>query len=237
MSKKAVNMLVAATLGITAITVNNICVKGATTYGTPTDSEFKTFMDYREITDRTSEQYKLQTKCTTTDTGLRVYNGRYCIAIGTAFNASAGDYCKVKLSSGEVLDCVVADIKRNRDTDWTNMQVPFNGNVVEFVVDKSALSYAVKNKGSVHILDGLSGDVTSISILDSEDAAALDWEPVGENQMDSNRYTVTDKYPVTVGEDTTYIVEYMSNSDCNSLEVDAATYESLVIGQSTVTVE
>lgn len=235
MHKKAVNMFVAATAGI--ITISAVSVNAATTYGTPTDSEFKTFMDYRKITSRTSDQYKLQTKCTTTDTGLRVYNGRYCIAIGTAFNAKVGDFVNVELSSGEILDCIVADIKRDCDTDWTNMQVDFNGNVVEFVVDESAMSYAVKNRGTVHDLAGLAGDVVSITVLDSNDTATLEWKPVGENQMDSNRYTVIDKYPVTIGDNVTYVVEYLSNADCNTLVVDSATYENLIIGQSTVTVQ
>lgn len=235
MSKKAVNMLLIVTAGI--VTASAVNTYAATTYGTPTDSEFKTFMDYREITSRTSEQYKLQTKCTTTDAGLRVYNGRYCIAIGTAFNAKVWDFVTVELSSGEVLDCIVADIKRDCDTDWTNMQVDFNGNVVEFVVDKSALSYDVKVHGTVHNLEGLAGDVVNITVLDSSDESTLDWKTVGENQMDSNKYTVIDKYPVTVGDDTVYVVEYISNSDCNTLEVDAGIYESLIIGQSTITVQ
>lgn len=47
----------------------------------------KTYMDYRKITSTGTYEYKLQNTVayTNDDDGIRMINGRYCIAIGTAF--------------------------------------------------------------------------------------------------------------------------------------------------------
>ena len=58
----------------------------------PTYHGQKTYMDYRTITSTGAYEYKLQNTVayTNNDDGIRMINGRYCIAVGTAFGARIG---------------------------------------------------------------------------------------------------------------------------------------------------
>ena len=90
----------------------------------PENNSRKTYMDYRKITDTSSEQYKLQQNkdCYTTDTGLRKVNEYYCIAVGTHYSNNIGDKLIVHMENGESFKAIVADIKDNKHTDETNRQ-------------------------------------------------------------------------------------------------------------------
>lgn len=128
-----------------------------TRYEAPNNSEFKSFMNYRTITDTTSRQYKIQQDAITLPSGFRVYNGCYTVAIGTGYDADVGDYVDVELDTGVVLHCIVGDIKQDIHTDVTNRQVTINGNVVEFIVDTKQVAAVAKQAGSVATLDGYGG--------------------------------------------------------------------------------
>lgn len=49
-------------------------------------------MDYRTITDKTSKQFDMQNNEAYTDvnTGLRMVNDRYCIAVGSFYTKTIG---------------------------------------------------------------------------------------------------------------------------------------------------
>ncbi len=95
-----------------------------------------THMGYKSITSKTSLQYQLQQfGFTDPSSGVRIVDCRYCIAVGTGFDAPVGSYIDVYFEDGDMLSCIVADIKAAVDTDDSNTYCVHDGSVVEFVVD------------------------------------------------------------------------------------------------------
>ena len=130
------------------------------------DSDFKSYMDYRCITNTRSAQYKLQQKCYTDDNGLRVHDGYYVVALGTYYSSTVGDKFHVTLDTGEEFDVEVGDVKADCDTDKTNRYVPINGNIIEFIVDTKELPKEVRWMGTVSAIDIFEGSVESIEKLE-----------------------------------------------------------------------
>ena len=120
-----------------------------TEYIAPITSGFKSYMPYTAITSKSSPQYKLQQSTYTGTYGIRQYDNRYCVAIGTAFNADVGTYFDLILANGTVIPCIVADIKADRHTDSNNMVTIANGCLTEFIVDSSTLNRNAKRMGDI----------------------------------------------------------------------------------------
>lgn len=110
---------------------------------------FKSFMSYRAITDKTSPQYKLQGISYTGNYGIRQVNNRYCIAVGTAFNAEIGTYIDIVLENGEIIPCIMGDVKSNQHTDTSNIFTLNNGCASEFIVDVKKLDSETKAYGNM----------------------------------------------------------------------------------------
>lgn len=128
------------------------------------DTDFKSYMDYRCITDTHSAQYRLQQHAETDENGLRTYNGRYMIAVGTYYG-EVGDNLTVTLDTGVSFDCVIGDIKADSTTDETNRYHPMaddKGNLIEFIVDTKELPRSVRWMGTVSALDDFAGNVEKI---------------------------------------------------------------------------
>lgn len=101
-------------------------------------SEAKTYMPYTAVTCKASNQYKfLYSDKAYTDekTGLRMYEGRYCIAVGTAFTSKIGTKIDVVLENGDILNCILGDVKSDAHTDSSHQFHAIDGSVVEFIVD------------------------------------------------------------------------------------------------------
>ena len=118
-------------------------------YIAPITSGFKSYMPYTAITSKSSPQYKLQQIAYTGTYGIRQYDNRYCVAIGTAFNADVGTYFDLILANGTVIPCIVADIKADKHTDSNNMITIANGCLTEFIVDSSTLNRKAKRMGDI----------------------------------------------------------------------------------------
>lgn len=124
------------------------------TYNTlelPTEAtgEFKTYMDYRKIKDKTSKQWNLQQLATTNEKGFRVFNGRYLVAVGSYYANEVGKELKITLDNGFVFYAMVGDIKMDIHTDANNQYIPINGNIVEFIVDTNKLDPKTKKLGDI----------------------------------------------------------------------------------------
>ena len=120
-----------------------------TDHTVPVTSGFKSYMPYTAITSYSSPQAKLQQKAYTGTYGIRQVGERYCVAIGTAFNAKVGTYFDLILANGTVIPCIVGDIKANQHTDSNNMITVANGCLTEFIVDFAALNSKAKQMGDV----------------------------------------------------------------------------------------
>lgn len=119
-----------------------------TDYNIPTYSGFKSYMDYKTITDVNSPAYKLTRSAYTGVEGVRMYDDRYLIAIGMHFDASVGDYVDLILENGVVIKCIIGDRKAWYDTDPSYLFTT-NGCMSEFIVNTNSLSWSVTKHGDV----------------------------------------------------------------------------------------
>lgn len=119
-------------------------------YDAPNNSGFKSFMDYRTITNTESQQYKLQQHYAYTgEYGIRMADSRYIVAIGTYFTPDIGRYFDIILENGTVIPCILGDQKADADTDSNNIITKHNGCMSEFIVDSYALNKDVKFYGDM----------------------------------------------------------------------------------------
>lgn len=126
--------------------VSNACK----VYHIPNTEGFKSFMSYKTITDTSSKQYKIQKEYAYTgEFGIRQVNGRFIVAIGTAFDTEVGTYFDLVLKNGEIIPCILGDIKDNRHTLSDNITTANNGCVSEFIVDVPKLKKDIKIHGDI----------------------------------------------------------------------------------------
>lgn len=130
------------------------------------ERNFKSFMSYETITDKSSRQYELQNYAEDSDIGIRTVEGRYCVAVGTATGCSIGDYIDLELSNGTVIECIVGDIKSDQHTESNNIITAFNGCCSEFIVNTRVMPSNVKGHGNYsRLCDEWNATVASITVL------------------------------------------------------------------------
>ena len=135
-------------------------------YDVPSNNTIKSYMDYRCITLKSSNQYKLQeSSAYTGDHGIRMVNGRYCIAVGSYYTTTIGQYIDVELENGNVIKGILADCKADRDTDPTN-RMHSDGSVVEFVVDTKSLDRTAKIMGDISYVNEWNSKIVNIKVYD-----------------------------------------------------------------------
>ena len=123
---------------------------------------FKSWMDWRAITNRNSRQWRMQQIAYTCDDGFRRVDGLYMIALGTYFLYSGvGDVFDITLSSGVTFRAVVGDVKSDRHTDPTNRFHISDGSVIEFVVDRQVMCSRVLSMGNMSYA-GFQGTIESV---------------------------------------------------------------------------
>lgn len=127
---------------------------GYLSWDVPNNSGFKSFMDYRTITNTESKQYQLQQLyAETSEHGIRMASGRYCVAIGSHFQTEIGQYFDIILSNGTVIPCIMADLKADEHTDSSNIVTEHNGCLSEFIVDSDKLDSKVIEFGDMSFVD------------------------------------------------------------------------------------
>ncbi len=122
----------------------------------PQNSSFKSRMDWKKITNKRSKQYLLQQEAYTNLFGFRCVNDRFCIAVGTFYSDRIGDALDIYMKNGSVLQCIVGDIKANKDTDKKNQKHNSDNSVIEFIIDDKAFIEA--NGAAIYA----SGDISKV---------------------------------------------------------------------------
>lgn len=112
-------------------------------------ASMKTWMSYKAITSKESKQYKLQQIAYTGNYGIRMVNNRYCVALGSYFGCEIGQYFDLILENGEVLPCVMGDVKADIHTDSNNIITCASDCLSEFIVDPSVLNKDAKRDGNI----------------------------------------------------------------------------------------
>jgi hypothetical protein len=128
-------------------------------------TSFKSYMSYKAITNTNSAQYKLQQECWTDSYGLRRYDDKYVIALGSFYTDTIGDEFKITLDTGKTFRAVVGDFKSDRHTDELHQYTPTSDVgkcVIEFVVDMPQLDETVRKMGDVSYCNNFDGNVEKI---------------------------------------------------------------------------
>ena len=141
------------------------------------NSEFKTYMDYRCITDKTSAQYELQQFAWTDEDGFRRIGDDYIVAMGTYYAENVGDRFRITLDTDNEITVIIGDIKQDIHTDYFNQYTPiydengifFSGNVLEFIVDTDVLPKIPRRLGTVSYFDYLKGNIKTIERIETEE--------------------------------------------------------------------
>lgn len=132
----------------------------------PSENSFKCYESYLAITNKQSKQYKLQQVAYTGDYGIRVVDGRYCVALGSFYSTSIGQYFDVVMENGSIIPCILGDGKADIHTDETNRK-SFNGSVVEFIVSIPNLHQKSKQMGDLSFAcSEFEGTIKEIIIYD-----------------------------------------------------------------------
>ena len=119
---------------------------------------FKSWMDFRKITDRNSPQLSLQQLAHTNSKGFRVFNNRYMVALGTFYGKYIGQTFEITLTTGSKIKVVLGDYKANKDTDSKHQYGTHNKDIIEFIVDARKLQPGLGDLSSM----GLQGGIKSI---------------------------------------------------------------------------
>ena len=135
--------------------------KESTTVQT-TKKDFKSYMSYKAITNRSSAQYKLQQQASTDNDGIRCLNSKPMVAVGTGWGLKVGDTALIICENGNEFEVVIGDIKANAHTGADNKTTATNGCRCEFIVDMKSLNTTVKNRGNVAALKKYSGYITNV---------------------------------------------------------------------------
>lgn len=108
-------------------------------------STFKSWMDYRAITSRSSIQYKLQTIATTNEHGFRVVDDKVLVAMGPQYGPVGEEYTII-FSDGQTLEIMIGDIKHE------GCNSSRDGSMIEFIVDRTLISPTARRLGNYNYL-------------------------------------------------------------------------------------
>lgn len=126
---------------------------------------FKSYMDYRAITDKTSKQYQLiySDKIVVGDDGL-LYCGEYIgLAMGSRFG-QIGDKFVITLDDGVEFKAIKLDEKADSHT-YNGCHHRVDSSIIEFVIctEKAKESYPLAIKmGNFDYAEGFSGEIVKI---------------------------------------------------------------------------
>ena len=134
------------------------------------NTNMKTYMSWKAITNKSSKQYQLQQHpdIYTDEEGFRKIDDKFMIAVGTYFEADVGQEVEVELDGGNKFSAIVGDIKANKHVD-ENIQHKVDGSVIEFLVGDNLLPI-IKKMGNCSYSEknNFQGEVTSITILENK---------------------------------------------------------------------
>lgn len=190
--QKIIKPIVIAVLLIFGMTttVNAALMAEYTSLGVPTNvnTSFKTYMDWRCVTNRSSAQYKyIQNWGYCDENGfmrakaeqdLGITDDYYLIALGSYYGRTIGTKYRITTDTGRIFYGVLADAKADIHTNSTK-QYARNKDVVEFLVDTRYLRSDVKRMGSANVYMPLNGHIAKIERIDFIDIP----EPVPNIQV------------------------------------------------------
>ena len=144
----------------------------------------KTYAYYTAVTAKSSPQYALlnSDECYTDDeTGIRMVDGYYCIALGSFYGSKIGTKYRITLKDGDQikeLNCILCDQKANRHTDSKHQYAVQNNDIMEFYIEKGKQPSGIV--GDYGNLEQFRGDIVKIERYPDVD------ENANQNQQNKN---------------------------------------------------
>lgn len=140
-------------------------------------SYFKSYMDYRCITDASSLQYNYIRNngwCDSNDfmrerRDAGIDDDYYMIALGSYYGTQIGTKYKITTNTGNIFYGVLCDSKSDEHTNSTRQYNTVNKNIVEFIVDIDKLDPFVRKMGSANVYMPLNGTVSNIERIERND--------------------------------------------------------------------
>lgn len=133
------------------------------------DTSKKTYMDFKKITSKSSDQYKIQQldNVYTDDEGFRRIDDKFIVAVGS-FYGKVGQELRIELSTGRVFNAIIGDQKADRHTDSNNQRHKSDGSVLEFLVSTDSLDTLSKKMGDISHAEraDLKGDIANIELIE-----------------------------------------------------------------------
>lgn len=116
-------------------------------------STFKSWMDYRSITSKSSKQYHLQQEAITDKNfGFRMIDGYLLVAMGPQYGPVGRKYI-IQFENGTVINAMIGDVKHQGCTSD-------DGSMIEFIINKEILPDFIKKSGDFNQI--FSGSVVLI---------------------------------------------------------------------------
>lgn len=129
-------------------------------------STFKSYENYKNITNTSSPQYALQQEAYSGDYGIRMVGDRYCVAMGSHWAKKIGTKLDIYLESGELIKVILGDNKQDQHTLHDRKVGADNKDVLEFIVDVDQIPEKVKNCGSFNCI--FTGKVSAVIVVEEE---------------------------------------------------------------------
>ena len=126
----------------------------------------KTYAYYTAVTAKSTPQYRLlnSDECyTDEETGIRMVDGFYCIALGSYYGSTIGTRYRITLKDGDEykeLNCILCDQKADRHTDEKHQYAVQNNDIMEFYIEKSKRPKGIG--GDFGHLEQFRGDIVRI---------------------------------------------------------------------------
>ena len=160
-------IVVTVCISVTALSVTY------TELGVPNiNSSFKTYMDYRCVTNTSSPQYKfINTWGWVDDNGFLRCSGEsdfgvtdnyYVVAMGSYYSTTPGDKFRITTDTGNVFYTAIGDLKDDRHTNSTHQYTIGTNDILEFLVYTPTLLRDVKFHGSANVYMPLNGSIAKV---------------------------------------------------------------------------
>lgn len=115
--------------------------------------EFKSYMSWTALHPESTQGKFSAQAVADPETAIMTYNGRYLVALGSAYADHVGQEIDIVMESGQIIHAVVGDFKAAEHTDEYGSTQRWDGSVVEFVVSSNSEAAKVtKGTGSYNII-------------------------------------------------------------------------------------
>lgn len=134
--------------------------------GVPSVSvDFKSYTAYTCLSRKSAQWKKIQTIAYSDGNGLRKVGNYYCVAMGSYYSTTLGDLFRITTANGNTFCVILCDFKDNAHTNSTHQYTARNQCITEFYVDYSCFNSAARSAGSISVIPGFGGKITSIEYL------------------------------------------------------------------------